>query len=88
MKRARWKGINTNLNRKSFDNLKKTKRALPIPRNLSIVPQFIGLTFKVHNGKNFKKIIVKEEMIGFKFGEFVRTRSDFVFKKKKKKKKT
>lgn len=88
MKRSKWKGIYFSLHTKIFDDLKKTKHILPVPRRLSIIPKFIGLTFKVYNGKNFKEIIIKEEMVGFKFGEFVKTRSDFVFKKKKKKKKT
>lgn len=91
MKRSKWKGLYVGLKLKNFNNLKKTKTLqspLTIPRNSSIVPKFVKSTFKVYTGKNFKKIVIKEEMIGHKFGEFAKTRSEFVFKKKKKKKKT
>ena len=91
MRRSKWKGLYINLKLQTFNNLKKTKTPklpLVISRNSFIIPKFIGLTFKVYTGKNFKKILVKEEMIGHKFGEFAKTRSEFVFKKKKKKKKT
>ena len=87
MRRSKWKGLYiSNLTLKNFHNLKKTMPIEQIPRNSSVIPQHIGLTFKVHNGKNFKKIVITEEMIGHKFGEFAKTRSDFIFKKKKKKK--
>ena len=56
-----------------------------MPRNSSIIPKFIGRTYKVHNGKNLKKITIIKEMVGHKFGEFFKTRADFIFKKKKKK---
>jgi small subunit ribosomal protein S19 len=90
MKRSKWKGLYVNLKLKKFNDLKKTKNPQPtliIPRNFSIIPKFIGLTFTVYNGKSLKKILIKEEMIGHKFGEFAKTRSEFVFKKKKRKKK-
>lgn len=87
MSRSKWKGIYTNINSKNFKNLKKTKNTLLISRNSSIIPKFVGLTFEVYTGKNLKKISVTEEMVGYKFGEFAKTRSDFAFKKKKKKKK-
>lgn len=89
MKRSKWKGLYINLKLKKLDNLKKTKKQQPlltISRNSAILPKFIGLTFKVHTGKVFKKILIKEEMIDHKFGEFAKTRSEFIFKKKKKKK--
>ena len=55
-----------------------------MPRSASIIPKFIGQTYKVHNGKNLKKITIIKEMLGHKFGEFFKTRQDFTFKKKKK----
>jgi small subunit ribosomal protein S19 len=57
-----------------------------ISRSSEIVPAFLGLTFNVYNGKNYVEIIVTDEMIGYKFGEFSYTRSKFAFKKKDKKK--
>jgi len=43
-------------------------------RDCTIVPEFIGQTFLVHNGKSFLKVYVTEEMIGHKLGEFSLTR--------------
>ncbi|MGX7589372.1 30S ribosomal protein S19 [Candidatus Vidania fulgoroideorum] len=40
-----------------------------------ILPRFLGLTIYVHNGKNHIPIIINEEMIGHKLGEFVMTRN-------------
>ena len=44
-------------------------------REAVIVPEFIGLTFLVHNGKAFLKVYVTEEMVGHKLGEFAPTRT-------------
>jgi len=44
-------------------------------RRSTIVPDFIGLTFQVHNGKQFVPVNVSEEMVGHKFGEFAPTRT-------------
>lgn len=43
-------------------------------RASTIVPEFVGLTFEVHNGKIFHKVYVTEEMVGHKLGEFAPTR--------------
>ncbi len=43
-------------------------------RSSTIVPEFVGHTFMVHNGKNFIKVFVTEEMVGHKLGEFSLTR--------------
>jgi len=43
-------------------------------RTCTIVPEFVGHTFMVHNGKNFLKVFVTEEMVGHKLGEFSQTR--------------
>ena len=40
----------------------------------TILPQFVGLTFGVYNGHKFMPVIVTENMIGHKFGEFSPTR--------------
>lgn len=44
-------------------------------RRSTILPQFVGLTFGVYNGKKFIPVFVTEEMIGHKFGEFSATRT-------------
>ncbi|MSQ94913.1 MAG: 30S ribosomal protein S19 [Gemmataceae bacterium] len=43
-------------------------------RDCTVVPDFIGHTFMVHNGKNFMKLFVTEDMVGHKLGEFSPTR--------------
>lgn len=44
-------------------------------RRSIIMPEFIGLTFAVHNGKKFIPVFVTEEMVGHKMGEFAPTRT-------------
>ncbi|TAH32628.1 MAG: 30S ribosomal protein S19 [Alphaproteobacteria bacterium] len=43
-------------------------------RASTILPQFVGLTFGVHNGNKFIPVLVTENMVGHKFGEFAMTR--------------
>ena len=44
-------------------------------RRSTILPQFVGLTFGVHNGHKFMPVLVTENMVGHKFGEFSLTRT-------------
>mgnify|MGYP000362557644 CR=1 FL=1 len=44
-------------------------------RACTIVPEFVGYTFMVHNGKNHLKVFVTEDMVGHKLGEFAPTRT-------------
>ncbi len=44
-------------------------------RACTIVPDFVGHTFEVHNGRTFMKVFVTEEMVGHKLGEFAPTRT-------------
>ena len=44
-------------------------------RACTIIPEFVGFTFMVHNGKIFHKVFVTEDMVGHKLGEFSLTRS-------------
>jgi small subunit ribosomal protein S19 len=46
-------------------------------RRSTIVPECVGLTFAVHNGKKFIPVFVTENMVGHKFGEFSPTRTFF-----------
>ena len=43
-------------------------------RASTIIPEFVSCTFMVHNGKDFKKVYVTENMVGHKLGEFAPTR--------------
>ena len=44
-------------------------------RRSTILPQFVGLTFGVHNGKKHIPVLISEDMIGHKLGEFAPTRT-------------
>lgn len=44
-------------------------------RRSTIVPEFVGLTIAVHNGRKFIPVYITEEMVGFKLGEFAPTRT-------------
>ncbi len=44
-------------------------------RRSTILPQFVGLTFAVHNGHKHFPVLVSEDMVGHKFGEFSPTRT-------------
>ncbi len=55
-------------------------------RRSVILPEFIGLTFAVHNGKKFVPVYVTEDMIGHKLGEFSQTRTYYGHAADKKKK--
>ena len=79
MGRAKWKG--PYINQKDLKNLKQNQINI-ISRNSKIIPKFLDLTFKIHNGKNYIEVTVTEDMLGHKFGEFVFTRTKFEFKKK------
>lgn len=55
-----------------------TGRSEPIKtwaRDCTIVPEFVGQNFMVHNGKLFIKVFVTEDMVGHKLGEFAPTRT-------------
>jgi small subunit ribosomal protein S19 len=56
-------------------------------RRSTILPQFVGLTFAVHNGKKHIPVLVNEDMVGHKFGEFAPTRTFFSHSSDKKAKK-
>ena len=46
-------------------------------RRSTIIPEMVGLTFAVHNGKKFIPVFVSENMVGHKLGEFAPTRTFF-----------
>jgi len=86
MSRSKWKGpfVDTNLlNKTKLINSKKD--ILTKSRNSTIIPSFVGKSFKIHNGKVFHKILITEKMIGHKLGEFSPTRKQFLYKKTNKK---
>jgi small subunit ribosomal protein S19 len=46
-------------------------------RRSTVIPEMVGLTLAVHNGKKFIPVFVTENMVGHKFGEFAPTRTFF-----------
>lgn len=44
-------------------------------RRSTIIPDFVGITFLIHNGRKFIPLLVTEEMVGHKLGEFSPTRT-------------
>jgi small subunit ribosomal protein S19 len=60
------------------DKQNETGRKEPITtwaRACTIIPEFVGHTFMVHNGKQHLKVFVTEDMVGHKLGEFSLTRN-------------
>ena len=81
MSRSLWKGYF--LNKYFFKHSKKIN--FKIWSRSSTVPSFlIGKMVLVHSGKEFKKVLITREKVGFKFGEFVFTRSKIPKSKKSK----
>ena len=79
MARSVWKGpfIDAYLLKKA-EKVRQGGRSEVIKiwsRRSTILPQFVGLTFGVHNGQKHVPVAVNEDMIGHKFGEFAPTRS-------------
>ncbi len=63
---------------KKVEKAQATKDNKPIKtwsRRSTITPDMIGLTFNVHNGKNFIPVYITENHIGYKLGEFAPTRT-------------
>lgn len=79
MARSVWKGpfVDGYLLKKADDARASGKHNIikSWSRRSTIIPQFVGLTFGVYNGKKFIPVSVNEDMIGHKFGEFAPTRT-------------
>ena len=78
MSRSSKKGayVEASLMKKVVD-MNATQKKKPIKtwsRKSTIFPEFVGLTFEVHNGKTFIKVYITEDMVGHKLGEFAPTR--------------
>ena len=81
MARSVWKGpfVDGYLLKKA-ENSRASGRSEIIKtwsRRSTILPQFVGLTFGVYNGRKFIPVLVTEDMIGHKLGEFSPTRTYF-----------
>ena len=79
MARSVWKGpfVHPSLLKK-IDKIKSGETKKPIKtwsRNSTVIPDFVGHSFLIHNGKAFIPITISEEMVGHKLGEFAPTRT-------------
>ena len=79
MSRSIWKGpfVDGYLLRKVQEASKSGSRSAikTWSRRSTILPQFVGLNFAVHNGKKFIPVFITEEMVGQKLGEYAPTRT-------------
>jgi len=78
MARSVWKGpfVDLHLLRKA-EGAQEANSNKPIKtwsRRSTVLPQFVGLTFNVYNGRKFVPVSVNEDMVGHKLGEFAPTR--------------
>ena len=63
---------------KKVEAMARSPRKQPIKtwsRRSMITPEFVGLTFSIHNGKTFLPIFITENMVGHRLGEFAPTRT-------------
>ena len=79
MSRSIWKGpfVDGHFLRKVQEAAKTGSRSAikTWSRRSTILPQFVGLNFAVHNGKKFIPVFITEEMVGQKLGEYAPTRT-------------
>ena len=79
MARAIWKGpfVEESLIKKveKIQNQTDRKPIKTWSRKSTIIPEFVGYSFLIHNGKKFIPIRISEEMVGHKLGEFSPTRT-------------
>ena len=79
MSRSVWRGpfVDPSLIKK-VEKVKDQSNRAPIKtwsRRSTIIPEFVGISFLIHNGKKFIPIKISEEMVGHKLGEFSPTRT-------------
>ncbi|KAH7882675.1 hypothetical protein F5I97DRAFT_1907412 [Phlebopus sp. FC_14] len=78
--RSAWKGPYF----VAFPNLKQAlEDNVPIrtqARSCTILPNFVGIRFMVHNGRDFMPVTVTPDMVGHKLGEFAHTKKRFTYK--------
>lgn len=79
MARSVWKGpfVDGHLIKKVQKMMESSKKDVikTWSRRSTILPLFVGFTFAVHNGNKFIPVVVSEEMVGKKLGEFSPTRT-------------
>ncbi|PNS18913.1 ribosomal protein S19 [Sphaceloma murrayae] len=84
--RSVWKG--PNIVPLPIIRVKPGERQPPVrtqARGATILPNFVGMIFQVHNGKSYDDVRITEDMVGHKLGEFAQTRKRFTYKMTKNK---
>ncbi|EPE25635.1 Ribosomal protein S19 [Glarea lozoyensis ATCC 20868] len=82
--RSVWKG--PNIVPLPIVRVPQGQKAPPVrtqARSATILPNFVGLVFQVHNGKIYHDVEITEDMVGHKLGEFSPTRKKFSYKQMK-----
>ncbi|KAJ3127154.1 mitochondrial ribosomal small subunit component [Nowakowskiella sp. JEL0407] len=77
MVRSAWKGPYFI----QFPQIGPNEAIKTMARSCTIMPSFVNKRFLIHNGKDYIPLLVREEMVGRKLGEFAPTRKPFSFKK-------
>ncbi len=85
MPRAAWKGPFFKLSLlNQVNSLRKSNSSTVSPkttaRSSTILPQMVGVTLEVHNGRDFVPLTIREEMVGARLGEMVACRKPFTFR--------
>ncbi|KAF2089053.1 ribosomal protein S19 [Saccharata proteae CBS 121410] len=86
--RSAWKGKGLDVQDLPIVKPKPGEDPPPIKtqhRSATILPNFVGLRFQVHNGKIYQEVRITEEMVGHKLGEFSATRKRFSYRQSKNK---
>ena len=83
MARAVWKGpfveesLIKKIEKQENQNQENRKPIKTWSRKSTIIPEFVGFSFLIYNGKKFIPLTISEDMVGHKLGEFAPTRTFF-----------
>lgn len=84
MPRAAWKGPFFKLSLlNQVNSLRKSSASVSAKttaRSSTILPQMVGVTLEVHNGRDFVPLTIREEMVGSRLGEMVACKKPFTFR--------
>lgn len=80
--RSKWKGayIASSLLRKLNISMEQNKPLIITERNSTIIPEFVNKQVRIHNGKDYKLVDIRNEHIGLKFGELAMPKKSAKYK--------
>ncbi|CAH2448970.1 37S ribosomal protein S19, mitochondrial [Komagataella phaffii CBS 7435] len=84
LRRSAWKGPHI-VPLPIAESLKSGSAIRTNARSCTILPQFVGVKFQIHNGKDYVQFQVTDDMVGSKLGEFAPTRKSFKYTQTKNK---